>query len=117
MSMATETIINLVDVVPGVPFAQQLDEIRMAILHIIDDLGGDSHGYIDGGITVAVPREIPAKWNLVRTLEICGLRAATWAYFPLGTDNPPDSLRHDGSYPGSKGFWLFCHFTTQPEGN
>jgi hypothetical protein len=31
-------------------------------------------------------------------------------YFPLGSDNPEDRYRHDGSYPGSKGFWRWDTF-------
>jgi hypothetical protein len=31
-------------------------------------------------------------------------------YFPLGTDAPPASLRHDGRYPGIAGFWLYGCF-------
>ena len=31
-------------------------------------------------------------------------------HFPLGTDAPLASLRHDGRYPGSVGFWLFGNF-------
>jgi hypothetical protein len=82
-------------------------DTRFAIYGELDRLQCKSLG---GGLfSVAVAK---GKFGeLVQTMEAFGLEHADLYYFPLGTDNPPDHLRHD-----NRGFpdccWLIATFTT-----
>ena len=85
------------------------DAQRMAYLDAIDAAGGNMEAYDGPSVLVAIP--CPSG-PFYRALEAAGLSLvpASLHYFPLGTDKPPMPLRHDGRYPGSKGFWLFGRF-------
>lgn len=85
-------------------FCDLPDAVRMEFRRRIEAAGGEVQGYNGECVTVAVPNP-PRPFR--DDMEHAGLVEAggSW-YFPLGSDNPPDSLRHDGRYPGSKGFWL-----------
>lgn len=90
-------------------FSELPGDVRMAAINglcAISQYAG--WHYTGNGITVTVPRgqfsEV-LQWAKDNDLAECG----GW-YFPLGSDNPHESLRHDSSYPGSRGFWLYWHF-------
>jgi hypothetical protein len=107
---------------PAAPiaFCELPDPVRFAFLSAVDDLSGPSGArpgrlasawhYSGSCVVVAVPRGKFSELRQLATrygLELC---EAQMHYFPLGSDNPPDALRHDGNYPGSKGFWLWAPF-------
>jgi hypothetical protein len=90
----------------SVPFSELPHGERMALRDVITDrAGGDVQGYDGGGVLVAMPRDRAGFLGIVRAagFEVLG---AEWC-FPLGSDRAPDNMRHDGSYPGSRGFWRF----------
>lgn len=94
-------------------FHDRPDAERMAIRAAIEDLGGEVSGYSGTGIQAALPR----RWTPIEhALRPFGLTMdeASLHLFPLGSDAPPEHLRHDGRYPGSKGYWLYATF--QPKG-
>lgn len=83
------------------------DATRMGFRDAITDAGGEVEGY-DGECVVAA---LPNAHGFLSAVGARGLELVgdLWL-FPLGTDSPPAILRHDGRYPGSKGFWLFGRF-------
>lgn len=87
---------------------------RMAYRKAIEDAGGEVVSYQGECVLVAVPRAAGGQSadDFPDALERAGLlyvRGSAYL-FPLGSDNPPDRLRHDGDYPGSRGFWLYGLF-------
>ena len=90
-------------------FADWPIEKRFEVRNIIEEEGGMPTTYTGDGLNVAMPNTM-RKWVIRCRLEALGLKDTDWAFFPLVTDTPPDVLRHDGHYPGSKGFWLYVHF-------
>ncbi len=85
-------------------FSELPHEARMTLRSALESLGAEIEGYYGDAVQVAVPCPPEPFWEGVAKLP---LKAARDGYFfPLGTDNPPASMRHDGRYPGSKGFWL-----------
>ena len=102
-----------------VDFGDRQDRMRIRWL-IEDVLRGSVVDYNGPGITVALP-STPDKHILVRVLELMGFRNTCVAYFPLGTDSPPDHLRHQmhkwgfDQAPGS--YWLFYKFEPHGEGD
>jgi hypothetical protein len=94
-------------------FCDLAHEQRMAYRDAVENAGGSVAGYNGEWLQVALPRPCGPFF---RAMELAGLELndASLHYFPLGTDRPPDDLRHDGRYPGSRGFWLFGRF--QPKG-
>lgn len=78
----------------------------MAVLRLLDDYGADSRGYYGGGIGVAFARGRYSE--TAAALEAAGLEPVpgSFHHFPLCSDNPPERFRHDGPYPGSRGYWL-----------
>lgn len=86
--------------------------IRFAFLDCLSDISGRNGAvfhYTGQGITIAVPRDRFSDCEqLARRF---GLAHKNLYYFPLGSDNPPEHMRHDSpSYPGSRGFWLYAHY-------
>jgi hypothetical protein len=81
----------------------------MALRAAIEAAGGMVATYVGAYVQVAVP-DPPEPFYLA--MEAAGLEPVRRSahFFPLGTDNPPASLRHDGRFPGSKGFWLYANF-------
>lgn len=78
-------------------FADMPGEFRMAAREIIDDAGGMIAGYYNGACQVALPSDPDACRQLTDGLAALGMAGEdriTW--FPLGSDNPPESLRHFG---------------------
>lgn len=81
---------------------------RMAAINALDAIGPCTFSYTGAGITVTVPRGgyLAIKdWAIAHNLD-----ARDWFLFPLGSDRVPEIMRHDGSYPGSRGFHLYAHF-------
>ena len=94
-----------------VAFIDLPDSERVRLRGVIEDAGGNVETYQNGGVQIAIPRPVGPFY---RAMSAAGLEcdAATLHYFPLGSDAnwTPERLRHDGSYPGSKGFWCFGTF-------
>jgi len=86
----------------------------MALRDVIEKAGGYIAGYVGRYVHVAIPNP---SGPFFTTIEKAGLVLAQRSlhYFPLGTDAPPDSLRHDGRFPGSAGFWLYGNFAPADE--
>jgi hypothetical protein len=95
------------------PFHELPDDQRMALRAAIEAAGGQIAGYIGPCVQVAIPN--PAG-PFFTAMEAAGLELEERSlhYFPLGTDAPPATLRHDGRYPGSAGFWLYGNFKPVP---
>lgn len=93
-------------------FCELPADLRFAFLQALDGLS-DGHGswnYTGGGITVAVPHG--RFCELEQLARRFSLEHRHLHYFPLGSDNPPELLRHEcPKYPGSRGFWLYAHYT------
>ena len=89
------------------------DAERMYWRDVIESAGGHVDAYQEDCFLVAVPRETNAFFNGIEDNGMETL-AGSRHYFPLGTDSPPDNLRHDASYPGSKGFWLYIRVRPIP---
>jgi len=91
-------------------FCDLPNEYRMKVRGIVEDHGGHVEGYFGGYLLVALARK---RWVAMEAdLAEAGIVPAEngRSYFPLGTDKPPGNLRWDGNYPGSKGFWCYCHY-------
>lgn len=98
-----------------VPFCERSHAARFAALDALDEATGKLAGfhYTGTGITISVPRgKFGAVLQWAKSHE---LTERDTYYFPLGSDNPHEQLRHDGNYPGSRGFWLYVHFVPVPE--
>jgi len=80
------------------------DRIRLAARDAIDQAGGYVAGYCGPYVQVAIPR--PAG-RFFEAMEAAGLLLDenSLHYFPLGTDHPPEHLRHRG------GYWLYGNFS------
>jgi hypothetical protein len=95
----------------GIPFSSQDDAYRMHVRRVAEDLGADVEGYDGPSIQLLLPRD----WlPVVEAMAECGLRGGEPFLFPLGSRQLPDHLRHDGRYPGSRGFELHCDFAPAP---
>lgn len=93
-----------------VAFSDLSNDERMRLRGILEDAGGYITGYYGGHIHVAIPRpSAPFYAAIDPHFEMV---PGSLHYFPLGSDvnYTPDNLRHDGRYPGSRGFWLFASF-------
>ena len=78
-------------------FSDMPCEYRMAVRDIIDDAGGMVSGYQDGGCEVALPADRGQQNAMAMALANFGMVGdETVTYFPLGSDNPPDTMRHHG---------------------
>jgi len=95
---------------PVPAFCERSHEARFAALDALSALTENLAGfhYSERGITVSVPRG--QFCEVLQWAKDHGLAERQTWYFPLGSDNPDERLRHDASYPGSKGFWLYVHF-------
>lgn len=94
----------------GVRFADQDCERRMEVILACDVFGCEQFHYTDGNLQLAMTTDLEAMAALRLFLTRIGMERIDSHYFPLGTDNPEDRYRHDGSYPGSKGFWRWDTF-------
>lgn len=82
------------------------DDERMQWRSIIEDAGGQIDSYQEEWFMVAIPRPASAFYNAIGAAGM-ELEDNSLHYFPLGSDNPPEHMRWDGRYPGSKGFWFY----------
>lgn len=79
------------------PFHEMPDDFRASVRDAINRAGGMVAGYYDGYCQVALPADREACIELteaMKSLGMIGEQRFTW--FPLGSDNPPASLRHHG---------------------
>jgi hypothetical protein len=90
-------------------FSELPDSARWAYRDLITSTGAEVDGYDADCVRVSLPN--PAA-PAIAALEAGGLELVEGGlyWFPLGTDAPPQHLRHDGRYPGSAGFWLYARF-------
>lgn len=87
----------------GVDFADQLDHVRHFVRDLIDALGGHVEVYNGKSLTVAMPNG--HRHGLLKSvLSEIGLYPGESWRFPLGSDAPPNHLRHGG-------YWYFTNFT------
>jgi hypothetical protein len=98
----------------GVPdpcvFSGWPHERRMAVWAALEGAGGEVGEYVGRGLTVRYARgRVPEARS---ALHACGLAPSPGSLvcFPICSDNPPESMRHDGRHPGSRGFWLVEHW-------
>jgi hypothetical protein len=79
-------------------FSDMPDDFRMAARKAVDSAGGYVSGYHDSALQVALPVDRDACVTMTAALTDLGLVAEDrFTWFPLGSDNPPDSLRHFGT--------------------
>jgi hypothetical protein len=90
-----------------VTFCDLPDRIRLALRDAIEDAGGYGAGYLGPYVQVALPS--PAG-PFFQAMEDVGLELDenSLHYFPLGSDAPPDHLRHQ------RGYWLYGNFSPGP---
>jgi hypothetical protein len=88
-------------------FCDLPDGIRLALRDAIDDAGGYVAGYCGPYVQVAIP--YPAG-PFFQAMDEAGLDLDdnTLHFFPLGTDAPPEHLRHH------RGYWLYGNFSPRP---
>lgn len=55
---------------------------------------------------LVMPRDVAAFKGYMRRAGFL-VDQSSDHFFPLGSDAAPESLRHDGSYPGCRGYWRF----------
>lgn len=79
---------------------------RMELRAVLESTGCEIDGYAGDGVLVSFERGRFS--DTLSAAKQAGLEMidAQLHYFPLGSDNPPDKFRHDGHYPGSRGFWF-----------
>jgi hypothetical protein len=88
-------------------FCDLPDRIRLAARDTIDDAGGEVAGYYGPYVQVAVP--FPSG-PFFTAMDAAGLELDEHSLhlFPLGSDAPPEHLRHHGAY------WLYGNFSPRP---
>ena len=98
-------------------FADLPTKVRLAARDVIDQAGGYIAGYYEGAVQVALPNTKEACDQLVAGLRAMGIEGEdrlTW--FPLGSDNPPEYLRHFGIGTAAcprgdqPGYWKYRNF-------
>lgn len=72
----------------------------------VEQDGSGVEGYNRQYIQAVLPNP---PWPTIRRLAAAGWALKDLFFFPLGTDKYPDHLRHDGSYPGSRGFTMHAN--------
>lgn len=87
-------------------FADLPNDERMRLRAIIEQAGGEIAGYYNGYVQIAIPKPSAPFYAAIE--PYFEMVTNSLHYFPLGSDKPADHLRHDGRYPGSRGFWLFA---------
>ena len=84
-------------------------QARLDIRRKLSSINVSIINYSGNGIMVTLPRgNFAATQESIRDL---GLEPGDMHYFPLGTDKVPEIMRHDGRYPGSRGFHLYQYVT------
>ena len=91
-------------------FSDLPGEIRTAFWQAVESAGGSAVStYAGWDVQVHVSNRPGAWLQLDRLARAFGLESperCRWWYFPLTSAKVPDHLRHDGRYPGSRGFTL-----------
>lgn len=92
-------------------------DYRLAVRAAVYENGGEVVGYCDGALQLALPADRWQQNRLAEALSVLGLVGDDYAtYYPLGTDNPPDTLRHHGIGTAacprgtSPGYWKYQNF-------
>lgn len=103
-------------------FHDMPDDFRMKIRDIVYEFGGMVAGYYDGSCQVALPSDRDKCREMTQELEHAGMVAdSKLVWFPLGSDNPPDSLRHHGIGTAScpigerPSYWKYRNFYVEAE--
>src|SRR5262245_30765006 len=94
-------------------FVDRPDAERMSAITDLDAIGPCAFYYTGSGITITVPRGATAA--VLAWMRTHRLTDRDWHYFPLGSDQVPEIMRHDGNYPGSRGFHLYLHCVPDDE--
>lgn len=89
-----------------IAFCDLPDDERFRLRCAITNNGGYVEGYYDNDVQVAMPKDWKQFLDAMRAVGLHRTPGSGY-YFPLGSDNPADNLRHDGSHPGSNGFWFY----------
>ena len=85
------------------------DVVRFKIYGGIDALGCSSKGGSGRKLVVAVARG--KLGELCAFMASQGFKDIGLYHFPLGSDTPPEQLRHDSEQYGGKSCnWLYCDF-------
>jgi hypothetical protein len=97
-------------------FHERPDDLRMAYRTAVMQEGGRVAGYSGPAIQVAIPNP---SGPFFKAMEVVGLTLVEGSLFlfPLGSDQPPAYLRHDGPYPVCRGYWLYGKFTPREAGD
>lgn len=82
---------------------------RMAIYSAVKAQNCQTYSREGSFLGICVARQ--AFQTLVDAMRDHGLEYRHLSFFPVGTDNPPQHLRHDANYPGSSGFYMVAWFT------
>ena len=90
-----------------VTFCDLSDRIRLALRDAIENAGGYVAGYLGPYVQVALPRPSAPFFEAMEAIGL-ELDVNSLHYFPLGSDAPPDHLRHHG------GYWLYGNFAPGP---
>jgi hypothetical protein len=92
-------------------FHELPDDTRAAFRRAIEAAGGLVRGYHGPAVQVAIPR--PSA-PFFQAMDEAGLELLidSLHHFPLGTDAPPDRLRHGRP----RGYWLFANFVPREGG-
>ena len=94
----------------NVHFCDLPHDVRMDFRRAIDSAGGHVEGYHENlSVQVLMPNPCGPFLDAMKAAGLEIIQGSMF-FFPLGSDRYPDSLRHDGSYPGSKGFTLSARF-------
>ena len=92
-------------------YADRTDAQRRAIMDACTQAGSQFHERTADGFRVAIGRR--RYGDTVWAMAAHGFTCARLFTFPLGTDTPPDHLRHDADqFPACR--WLFADFIESP---
>ena len=85
-------------------------DTRFAFRNAIESSGGEVEDYQGAGVQVALPNP---SGPFFLAMEEAGLDFVTSSlfFFPLGSDAPPEHLRHAmAKYGPNRSFWLYARF-------
>ena len=99
-------------------FADLPHDARLAFLYALDAIGAESAGYHGRYVSVRVPRVEGSTWAGIQATDRVAaahglVRDDDGTYFPLGSDNPAEHLRHGipWKYPNqAPGFWFTLNY-------
>lgn len=87
-----------------------VDSDRMVLRADIESAGGQIDGYDVDSFQVALPNPTAPFFAAIDRHPRLQIVPASIHHFPTGSDCNwmPENLKHDGRYPGSRGFWLYA---------